>query len=80
MAEEMILTVRIHDEGEDGLWAEVEELPGCFASGFDPDELKEALLEAISMYLSTPQREAHAKFTDGRELESVREERVLVDC
>lgn len=30
-----IYRVRIHVDGDDGLWAEVEELPGCFASGSD---------------------------------------------
>jgi predicted RNase H-like HicB family nuclease len=47
-------TVRIHDEDDDGLWAEVVELPGCFASGADMDELRESLAEAMGMYLSTP--------------------------
>jgi predicted RNase H-like HicB family nuclease len=42
---------RIH-EGEDGsLWAEVLDLPGCFASGETLDELRDALEEAISMCL-----------------------------
>lgn len=45
-------TLTIHDEGEDGFWAEVKELPGCFASGFTLDELQESLEEAISLYLS----------------------------
>jgi len=43
--------VRIHQE--DGTyWADVESLPGCFASGRTLDELKEAVVEAITMYLS----------------------------
>jgi predicted RNase H-like HicB family nuclease len=39
----------------------VEELPGCFASGFSLDELQEALLDAIQLWmpegvtLGTPQ-------------------------
>ena len=38
---------------EDGmLWAEVGELPGCFASGENLEELYEALVEAIEMCLS----------------------------
>ncbi len=38
---------------EDGMyWAEVEELPGCFASGATTSELLEALEEAVSMYLA----------------------------
>jgi predicted RNase H-like HicB family nuclease len=45
----MTLTVEIHQE--DGiLWGEVVELPGCFATGEDLDELAEALGEAISLY------------------------------
>jgi predicted RNase H-like HicB family nuclease len=48
------LTVRI-EQGEDGLyWAEVDQLPGCFASGASPAELFEAIEEAVSIYLSSP--------------------------
>jgi predicted RNase H-like HicB family nuclease len=56
-----VYTVRIHHEPgqEYSLWAEVEELPGCFASGRDMEELQEALAEAISLYLSEPGREVH---------------------
>jgi predicted RNase H-like HicB family nuclease len=42
--------VFIHDE-DDAYWAEVEELPGCFASGQTLDELREAVVEAITLYL-----------------------------
>jgi predicted RNase H-like HicB family nuclease len=51
-----VYTVRIrHEHGQEyPLWAEVEELPGCFASGRDMDELREALSEAVSQYLSEP--------------------------
>lgn len=38
----------IHEE-DGSYWAEVQELPGCFASGRDLNELAEALKEAISM-------------------------------
>ncbi len=48
------LTVRVHHEPGQELWAEVEELPGCFASGRDMNELAEALNEAVSLYLSEP--------------------------
>ena len=42
-------TFAVHQE--DGtLWAEVEELPGCFATGRDLAELEEALVEAITLY------------------------------
>lgn len=40
----------IHEE-DGSYWAEVKELPGCFASGATLDELKEALVEAIGMCL-----------------------------
>lgn len=44
----------IHEE-DGSYWAEVRELPGCFASGRSLDELKDALLEAIGMCLE-PER------------------------
>ena len=46
----MELTVVVHRE-PDGFWSEVEELPGCFASGRTLDELGEALAEAVGLYL-----------------------------
>lgn len=51
---ELTYNVRIHDEGDGSLWAEVKELPGCFASGVDMEELRESLAEAIGQYLSAP--------------------------
>ncbi len=44
--------VRVHHEDDDSLWAEVLDLPGCFASGSNLDELQDALGEAISLYLT----------------------------
>lgn len=45
-------SVEIHDE--DGtLWATVEEVPGCFASGDTMPELMDALAEALGMALSS---------------------------
>jgi predicted RNase H-like HicB family nuclease len=41
----------IHEE-DGSYWAEVPELPGCFASGKDLNELEEALIEAIGMCLT----------------------------
>ena len=35
----------------DSFWSEVDELPGCFASGSTLSELRDALAEAIGMYL-----------------------------
>lgn len=47
----MELTAHVHHE--DGkYWAEVQELPGCFAAGETFDELREALQEAISLYMT----------------------------
>jgi predicted RNase H-like HicB family nuclease len=46
----MELTVVIHQE-PDGFWSEVDELPGCFASGRTLGELAEALGEAVGLYL-----------------------------
>jgi predicted RNase H-like HicB family nuclease len=43
--------VLVHEEGS-SYWAEVEGLPGCFASGSDLDELREAVEEAITLYLA----------------------------
>jgi len=43
--------VKVHAEA-DGFWAEVEELPGCFASGRSLAELERALNEAIDLYLA----------------------------
>ena len=38
----------VHEEGG-MLWAEVDGLPGCFASGSDLAELREAAREAVGM-------------------------------
>jgi predicted RNase H-like HicB family nuclease len=46
----MELHAVIHEEGG-SYWAEVKELPGCFASGHDLEEVKEGLIEAISLVL-----------------------------
>lgn len=45
-------TVTVHREEDETYWAEVSELPGCFASGESLDELSEALEESIALYLS----------------------------
>ena len=49
----MELTVRVKEE-DGSYWAEVLELPGCFASGATLDELREALDEAVRLYLDEP--------------------------
>jgi predicted RNase H-like HicB family nuclease len=69
-------TVLIHDEGpRQRLWAEVEELPGCFAAGADMAELTEALAEAISLYLSEPGNDVRVELEDAPG--SVTERRML---
>ena len=42
-----------HEHQDDSYWAEVPELPGCFASGDTLDELAESLNEAIALYTDT---------------------------
>jgi predicted RNase H-like HicB family nuclease len=44
------LTVVVREEG-DGYWSQIRQLPGCFASGPTLGELREALGEAIGLYL-----------------------------
>jgi predicted RNase H-like HicB family nuclease len=43
--------VFVHEE-DGAYWAEVADLPGCFASGHDLGELREAVVEAITLYLA----------------------------
>jgi predicted RNase H-like HicB family nuclease len=76
MSQPTSYTVRIHREDGEQPWAEVVELPGCFASGRDMAELRENLAEAISLYLSTPttQVTVHLEETS----DSITERRVLV--
>ncbi|HEX9967301.1 MAG TPA: type II toxin-antitoxin system HicB family antitoxin [Solirubrobacterales bacterium] len=45
------LTARIHIE-EGTCWADVPELPGCFASGDTLEELFESLKEGIALHLA----------------------------
>jgi predicted RNase H-like HicB family nuclease len=45
------LTANIHLE-DGSYWADVPELPGCFASGDTLDELFDSLREGIRLYLS----------------------------
>jgi predicted RNase H-like HicB family nuclease len=72
---EVVYTVRIHHEPGEELWAEVLELPGCFAAGVDMAELREALSEAISLYLPEPADVKHVRLED--EPGSVTEHRML---
>jgi predicted RNase H-like HicB family nuclease len=65
----MDLTARIHIE-DDSYWADVPQLPGCFASGDTLDELFKSLQEGIALYLaddgeqSGPLQVATATLTD----------------
>lgn len=65
----MELTARIHIE-EGSYWADVPELPGCFASGETLDELFASLQEGVALYLagegeqSGPLHVASATLTD----------------
>jgi predicted RNase H-like HicB family nuclease len=65
----MELTACIHIEN-DSYWADVPQLPGCFASGDSLDELFESLQEGIALYLaddgerSGPLQVATATLTD----------------
>ena len=48
----MELDVVVHQDGEtNSYWAEVAQLPGCFAAGRTRDELLVSLEEAIALYL-----------------------------
>jgi predicted RNase H-like HicB family nuclease len=53
----MELTARIHIEDE-SYWADVPELPGCFASGETLDELFESLKEGVALYLANEGEES----------------------
>jgi predicted RNase H-like HicB family nuclease len=47
---EITFHAQVHEE-DGSYWASVDELPGCFASGFSLEELQEALIEAIQACL-----------------------------
>jgi predicted RNase H-like HicB family nuclease len=51
MSDVRVLHLTVHFEG-DQIWAEVDDLPGCFAAGRNMEELQEALAEAIGFYLA----------------------------
>ena len=47
--------IHVNVRHEDGsYWAEVQELPGCFASGDTAAELIESVEEAVALYLAPP--------------------------
>ena len=46
-------TIVVHEAAEGGCWAEVEELPGCFASGDTREELEADLRDATETYMAS---------------------------
>ncbi len=66
----MELTATVREE-EGSYWAEIQELPGCFASGHTLDELKEALEEAVSMYLGDEESPAGAAASRSMQVERI---------
>jgi len=52
MSHDRTYHIEVHHEDDGSLWAQVVELPGCFASGFNFEELRLSLQEAIGLYLS----------------------------
>ncbi len=55
--DQRVLHVDVHHE-EGSYWAEVRELPGCFASGDTAAELIESVEEAVALYLAPPEGDA----------------------
>ena len=43
--------VTVSEDSDGSYWAKVDELPGCFASGFTLDEIKESTFDAIQLWL-----------------------------
>jgi len=67
--------VRVHHDPGEQLWAEVDGLPGLFATGTDMDDLRQALEEAIGFYLSEEGEPRHVQL---EEAGSVTEHRMLL--
>ena len=53
----MKYTIKVFQEEDGGFYAEVAELPGCFSSWKDINELKVNIKEAISCYLEWMQKD-----------------------
>ena len=43
--------VTVSEDSDGSYWAKVDELPGCFASGFDLEEVKASTFDAIQLWL-----------------------------
>ena len=52
----MLAAVLIHEE-QDGFWAEVPDLPGCYSQGDTLEELIRNIREAIALFLDIAMRE-----------------------
>jgi predicted RNase H-like HicB family nuclease len=59
-------TVLVHEAEKGGYWAEVEEMPGCFASGDSLDELEADVKDAIETYIAAC-KEMGQPVPEGRE-------------
>lgn len=75
----VVYTVVIHQE-DGSFWAEVEQLPGCFASGDTMEELQEAVTEAMGIYLSSPVSTANLTLAEVTQTERVEQQRFLVEA
>jgi predicted RNase H-like HicB family nuclease len=64
------LTIVVRQEGPD-YWSEIEQLPGCFASGGTLGELGEALGEAVALYLDQEVQLAHQPLRVGAQRAAV---------
>lgn len=53
MNEQVTYQIAVRQDDDGWFYAEVLDLPGCFASGETMEELEEALHEALEMYLSS---------------------------
>lgn len=79
--EQRALTVRVHDEGDGTLWAEVVDLPGCFATGDTEDELFDNVLDAIATVLEVERAELdRVEWGEHVEVEAIRERRVSISA
>ena len=69
MRDDLELHALIHEDSDGSYWAEVQELPGCFASGQTLDEVTEALVEAVGLVLEdVPQEQVAALHATGMTL------------
>jgi predicted RNase H-like HicB family nuclease len=59
----MELSVNVHRESG-SYWADVAELPGCFATGDDLDELFASLREGVGLYLDDDASPAGRRSSD----------------